>query len=71
VNLVAARFGLCSNHAGDGFYRIRRLILQRNLASVTASRLGFTTIIPRIGSWLSVPSSSNAVPLKCWPCVKI
>src|ERR1700687_717266 len=28
-------------------------------------------MMPRIGSWLSVPSSSKAVPLKCWPCVTI
>ena len=37
------------------------------LVSVTASRFGLTTIIPRIGSWLSVPSNSYAVPLKCCP----
>jgi hypothetical protein len=43
------------------------IVINPAMDSVTESKAGLMTMMPRMGSWLSVPSSSKAVPPKAWP----
>ena len=70
MKVIAARLGLCRHHARYGLAEFCVVILQCDFGFRDRVQIGFTTIIPRIGSWLSVPSNSKAVPLKCCPLHK-
>ena len=58
MELVRAGFRLRGHHRRNSLTELGVVVLRRNLGSDSESKFGFTTMMPRIGSWLSVPSNS-------------
>ena len=71
MKFVAARLNLNRDGTGDGFANFRVEVLISNLGFLNGVEVWIDDDDPKMGSWLSVPSNSNAVPLKCWPLTKI